>query len=94
MLTVYVHVYLCVCVQEATSANGFSVYLQFLRDEFLPYLKAWEDSVNSREGFTANEKMMISQETVNGIRITGRLLSKVVVTDVLCVMLLMHRNVI
>ena len=79
MLTVCVHMYLCVCVQEATSANGVSVYLQFLRDEFLPYLKAWEDSVHSREGFTANEKkmMMISQETLNGIRITGRLLSKV-----------------
>ena len=69
--------YLCVCVQEATSASVFSVYLQFLRDEFLPYLKAWEDSINSREGFTANEVMIISQETLNGIRITGRLLSKV-----------------
>ena len=78
MLTVCVHMYLCVCVQEATSANGVSVYLQFLRDEFLPYLKAWEDSVNSREGFTANEKkmMMISQETLNGIRITGRLFTQ------------------
>lgn len=41
----------------------------------MPYLKAWEDSVNRREGFTANEKkmMMISKETLNGIRITGKL---------------------
>ena len=53
-----------------------AVYAQFLRSEFLPYLKAWEDSVKSRKGFTAKEKkmMMISQETLNGIRITGRLL--------------------
>lgn len=41
MLTVCVYVYLCVCVQEATSANGVSVYLQFPRDEFLPYLKTF-----------------------------------------------------
>ena len=28
-------------IQEATSANGVSVYLQFPRDEFLPYLKTF-----------------------------------------------------
>ena len=46
---------------------------QFLREEFLPYLKAWKESVKKREGHKAQErKMMItSQETLNGIHITG-----------------------
>ena len=46
---------------------------QFLREEFLPYLKAWKESVKKREGHTAQERkmMIISQETLNGIHITG-----------------------
>jgi hypothetical protein len=47
--------------------------LTFLREEFLPYLKAWKESVKKREGHTAQERkmMIISQETLNGIHITG-----------------------
>ena len=29
---------------------------QWLKDEFLGYLKEWEDSVSKREGFTKKEK--------------------------------------
>ena len=47
--------------------------MQWLREEFLPYLERWEESVSKREGYSkVEEKMMLlSQETRNGLRITG-----------------------
>ena len=44
--------------------------LQWLENDFLAYLQVWEDSVKD---FPANErkKMMLSQETLEGLRITG-----------------------
>ena len=56
--------------------------LQFLRDEFLGYLTAWERSVSKRPGdFSAKErsKMKLSHETLAGIRMTGMELS--IITD-------------
>ena len=46
---------------------------QWLKDEFLTYLDCWEKSVHDREGFSSAEKkmMLLSQETRNGLRITG-----------------------
>ena len=46
---------------------------QWLKDEFLTYLDCWEKSVHDREGFSSAEKNMclLSQETRNGLRITG-----------------------
>ena len=47
--------------------------VQWLKQEFLPYMDAWEASVDAREGFTDVEKkrMLLSQETLLGIRRTG-----------------------
>ena len=46
---------------------------QWLEKDFLGYLKEWEDSVKQREGFTDAEKtmMLLSQETLEGLHITG-----------------------
>lgn len=46
---------------------------QWLKDEFLQYLHDWETAVMARPKFSAAQKykMMLSQETLLGIRITG-----------------------
>ena len=51
-------------------------FMQWLEDEFLPYLKEWECSVMNRPGFTPaqRKKMLLSKETLLGLRITGLLL--------------------
>ena len=40
--------------------------LQWLTEEFLPYLDHWEKTVSEREGFSNAEKnmMLLSQETI------------------------------
>ena len=47
--------------------------LQWLLEEFLPYLDSWETSVMERSGFTDVEKkkMLLSQPTLDGLRTTG-----------------------
>ena len=47
--------------------------MQWIKNEFLPYLDNWEESVESRSGFTNGEKkrMMLSHETLLGLRMTG-----------------------
>ena len=47
--------------------------MQWLEEEFLPYLASWEASVRGREGFTVAEqnKMMLSAETRLGLQFTG-----------------------
>ena len=47
--------------------------LQWLTEEFLPYLDHWEKTVSEREGYSNAEKnmMLLSQETGDGLRITG-----------------------
>lgn len=49
------------------------VYIQWLQDTFLEYLKQWEASVAEREGFSAAEKakMLLSRETLQGLKFTG-----------------------
>lgn len=49
------------------------INVQWLKQEFLPYMDAWEASVDALEGFTDVEKkrMLLSQETLLGIRRTG-----------------------
>jgi hypothetical protein len=44
--------------------------MQWLEDEFLPYLKEWECSVMNRPGFTPaqRKKMLLSEETLLGLR--------------------------
>ena len=48
--------------------------LEWLQNYFLAYLKAWEESVQSRTGFMKKQKMkmLLSPETRLGIQITGR----------------------
>lgn len=53
--------------------HGF-VPIQWLKDEFLPYLDDWEKSVQARKGkLSKTEKnlMMLSRETLLGLRMTG-----------------------
>ena len=44
-----------------------------MKDEFLLYLRNWESEVNNSPGLTAKEKMklLLSRETMEGLRITG-----------------------
>ena len=53
-------------------------YIQWLEEEFLPYLDQWEKSVEAREGFTKTQKkqMLLSSETHLGLRMTGMLLKR------------------
>ena len=46
---------------------------QWLETEFLAYLDEWERSVNGHPGFDDADKkrMLLSQETLLGLRITG-----------------------
>lgn len=50
-----------------TNSNDFR--LKWLTDEFIPYLKQWEKSVQKRKGFTPQEKgmMVLAKETRQGI---------------------------
>lgn len=52
----------------------FNNCIQWLKEEFLEYLDAWERSVKARPNYKAVErkKMMLSTETLLGLRITGR----------------------
>lgn len=48
-------------------------YLQWLKTEFLGYLNDWEKSVMERPRFDdeAKKAMMLSSETLLGLKITG-----------------------
>lgn len=46
--------------------------IQWLEEEFLDYLDEWDTEVKGRPGFTdCEEKMTLSQETLEGLRMTG-----------------------
>ena len=47
--------------------------LQWLKEEFLPYLEGWKKSVQERKGFSDGEKkkMQLSDETLLGLEMTG-----------------------
>lgn len=49
------------------------MYVVYITVAFIPYLDCWEESVNTRPGFTEAQKkrMMLSTETLMGIRRTG-----------------------
>ena len=48
------------------------MHVQFLKDEFMNYLEMWKKSVMAKPRFKDEEKkrMMLSQETLTGIKIT------------------------
>jgi hypothetical protein len=60
------------CAARHLFTSILYVILQWLKENFLAYLDEWEQSVNGRTGFTVAEKrkMMLSRETIEGIRIT------------------------
>lgn len=49
------------------------ILFQWLDTVFIPYLDSWEGSVNSMTGVNRTEKnkMLLSQETLLGLRRTG-----------------------
>ena len=49
--------------------------VQFLEQEFLAYLDRWTTSVKRRAGYSdeERERMLLSQQTMKGLRITGAL---------------------
>ena len=49
------------------------ILFQWLDTVFIPYLDSWEESVNSMTGVSSTEKnkMLLSQETLLGLRRTG-----------------------
>lgn len=46
-----------------------------MKEDLLGYFDEWEASVESRKGYTKAEKsvMMLSNQTINGLRITSKL---------------------
>lgn len=50
--------------------------LQWLTDDFLGYFKEWEKEVDSRRDLKQSEKnkMIITRETLGGLKMTGRLM--------------------
>ena len=50
------------------------ILMQWLKEEFLPYLEGWEASVYEHLGFSRTElkKMLLPPETLLGIRLSGR----------------------
>lgn len=50
-----------------------AIMVQWLEETFLGYLKEWKESVNARTGFDkkAKAKMMISHETIEGLKMSG-----------------------
>ena len=52
--------------------------MQWLRSDFLKYLEVWEASAKSNSGVELQEqnKMMLSRETLEGLRITGTYVHK------------------
>ena len=67
------HTYAVCHTQTLYLSNNFVYTCQWLKEGFLRYLDNWETSVNSRVGFTTVQRnmMMLSQQTLEGLKITG-----------------------
>lgn len=50
------------------------LHLQWLKEDFLGYLKQWEESVQARRDVadSGKTKMLLSRETLEGLYITGK----------------------
>lgn len=55
----------------------YTTTFQWLQNDFMGYLDNWEKAVKEREGFSDQEKkkMLLSAETLEGLRMTGIALS-------------------
>lgn len=49
------------------------ITMQWLKDEFLQWLKDWENNVKERQGFTPAQQnmMLLSRETREGLQMAG-----------------------
>ena len=65
---------------EVINVNKYTVYhyqcitiIQWLQSVFLPWLKSWEEQVQTRKDLKASErkKMLLSDETLLGVRMSG-----------------------
>ena len=47
-----------------------------MEENFLEYLSEWESAVDDRDGLSPSEKnrLLLSRETIEGLRITGKIL--------------------
>ena len=65
---------MCVCVCNKIIRSGYTIFYQWLQTDFIGYLLEWEDSVQQRQEFSRvyRNKMMLPQETILGLRITGK----------------------
>ena len=64
-----------------------TLLIQFLKFDILGYFKRWELSVANRQGYSDAEKkrMMLSQETLHGITMTGKYMYvRIIVCVVVC----------
>lgn len=62
---------------------------QFLESEFLPYLDSWEESVQGKFQDNERKRMLLSSETMLGIRITSEL-SYYYYTKLCCLVVIAH----
>ena len=70
--SMYVHVQECSNYPSHCALRSHFIALQWLEQDFLGYLAAWESSVEERPGYTKTEKgrMLLSPATRLGIRMT------------------------
>ena len=54
----------------------YYVLFQWLKERFLLYLNDWEKGVYTRSGFSRvdQKKMLLPQETLHGLRMSGNVL--------------------
>ena len=74
MYILYIHVNVPVHVTVYMSIHvSCALHLQWLQEDFLAYLRDWEESVSQRTEYTVKEKgkMLLSAETRYGIEVTG-----------------------
>lgn len=62
------------CMHVSRQLFDGDIELQWLEDDFIGYLDAWEESVQALHGFTKTQKnkMLLSPETRLGLRTTGK----------------------
>ena len=62
-------------VSQIFVINYMTLRLQWLKNNLLGYLNEWSESVNNRQGFNKKQKeaMMLSKETIQGLKITSKL---------------------
>ena len=70
-------------------------HIQFLKEEFLPYCKIWEESVIARDGFSDSQKemMLIAKESRTGLQISDTYVFNLNQIDVQKILLILSKYV-